>query len=87
MRHATTSLRTAASGLRVVHGGRHADLKDAKATIGRIGDLSPQRHEHISPCPHRALALCDNAAAICIFLCIAQCAAVSLGGVPCGVQN
>ena len=32
--------------------------------------------------------LCATTAAlICIFLCITRCAAASLGGVPCGVQD
>jgi hypothetical protein len=33
------------------------------------------------------ICLRDNAAVVCIFLWIAWCATVSLGGVPCGVEN
>ena len=33
------------------------------------------------------ICLRDNAAVVCIFLWLARYAAVSLGGVPCGVQD
>src|SRR5262245_27066895 len=44
---------------------------------------TPQDESHCA----NALALCDNAALVCVFLYIARCAAASLGGVPRGVQD
>ena len=63
------------------------DLKEAKALLEEFGDLRQgPRHEHISSDQRRPIALRDDAAFICIFLCIARCEG-AFGGVPCGVQD
>ena len=71
------------------------DLKEAKALLEELAAEPPLRS--IGPRPEHipqdqchslnALALRDHSALICIFLCITRCAAASLGGVPCGVQD
>ena len=67
---------------------RHARSKGREDAAGGVGGVRPgPRHEDISRDQCRSLALPDNAAVICIFLCVTRCTAASLGGVPRGVQD
>src|SRR4029077_5581887 len=70
-RQGERSARTVSAGVRVVYGGvRHARFEGGEGVVGGVGGIrSGPRHERNQ---RRPIALRDNAALICIFLCIVQ---------------